>query len=97
MCWLSGEPTIDEMLLDPTVITMMSRDGVEPDDVRLLIRDVSGRLKRDTRSTVQSPAPRLAADATTPLAGGEMLSDAGCPPYRSESPLRKRARFAGRP
>ena len=52
MCWLSGEPTIDEMLVDPTVITMMSRDGVEPDDARLLIRDVSRRLKRDTRSTV---------------------------------------------
>jgi len=28
MCWLSGEPTVDEMLLDPTVIAMMSRDGV---------------------------------------------------------------------
>ena len=57
MCWLSGEPTVDEMLLDPTVIAMMSRDGVEPDDVRLLIRDVSSRLKRDTRSTVQPPDP----------------------------------------
>ena len=44
--WLSGEPTIDEMLADPTVITMMKRDGVEPDDVRLLIR----RLKPDPRS-----------------------------------------------
>ena len=53
MCWLLGEPTIDEMLLDPTVIAMMSRDGVEPDDVRLLIRDVRRRLKRDTRSTIQ--------------------------------------------
>src|SRR5260221_10535235 len=52
-----GEPTVDEMLLDPTVIAMMSRDGVEPDDVRLLIRDVSSRLKCDTRSTVQPPDP----------------------------------------
>jgi hypothetical protein len=55
MSWLSGEPTIDEMLLDPTVITMMKRDGVAPDDVRLLIRDVSRRLKRHTRPVVQPP------------------------------------------
>ena len=53
MCWLSDEPTIDEMLVDPAVIAMIRRDGVEPDDVRLLIRDVSSRLRRDTRSTVQ--------------------------------------------
>ena len=53
MCWLSGESTVDEMLLDPTVIIMMRRDGVEPDVVRSLIRDVSRRLKRDTRSTIQ--------------------------------------------
>jgi hypothetical protein len=52
MSWLSGEPTIDEMLVDPTVITMMKRDGVKADDVRRLIRDVSGRLKRDIGSTV---------------------------------------------
>ena len=32
MCWLSGEPTLDEMLFDSTVITMMKRDGVAPDD-----------------------------------------------------------------
>jgi hypothetical protein len=57
MRWLSGEPTIDEMLVDPTVITMMKRDGVRPDDVRSLIRDVSRHLKRDTRSSVQQPDP----------------------------------------
>jgi hypothetical protein len=57
MRWLSGEPTIDEMLVDPTVITMMKRDGVEPDDVRLLVRDVSRRLKRRTRPVVQPPVP----------------------------------------
>jgi hypothetical protein len=97
MCWLSGEPTVDEMLLDPTVIAMMSRDGVEPDDVRLLIRDVSSRLKRDTRSTVQPPDPRVAADAMAPLASGEFLSDEAGLPHRSDRPPRKRARFPGGP
>ena len=46
MCWLSGEPTLDEMLFDPTVITMMKRDGVAPDDVRVLLQEMSRRLKR---------------------------------------------------
>ena len=45
MCWLSGEPTLDEMLFDPTVITMMKRDGVTPDDVRVLLQEMSRRLK----------------------------------------------------
>jgi hypothetical protein len=44
MCWLSGEPTLDEMLFDPTVITMMKRDGVAPDDVRVLLQGHRGEL-----------------------------------------------------
>jgi hypothetical protein len=45
MDWLSGgEPTLDEMLLDPTVIRMMKRDSVNPDDVRRLLRHANRRL-----------------------------------------------------
>ena len=56
MCWLSGgEPTLDEMLSDQTVITLMKRDSVDPDDLRVLLREMSRRLKRDVPSTVQSP------------------------------------------
>ena len=96
MCWLSGEPTIDEMLLDPTVITMMKRDGVEPDDVWSLIRDVSSRLRRHARSTIQS-AERPSAPRWHGAFGAvaELLSDEAGLPHRSERPLQKRARFAG--
>ena len=46
MCWLSGgEPTLDEMLSDQTVITLMKRDSVDPDDLRVLLREMSRRLK----------------------------------------------------
>jgi hypothetical protein len=45
MDWLSGgEPTLDEMMLDPTIITMMKRDRVKPDDVRRLLRQANRRL-----------------------------------------------------
>ena len=40
------EPTLDEMLSDPIVRVLMQRDGVRDEDVRLLVRDVAGRLQR---------------------------------------------------
>ena len=46
MGWQSGEPTLEEMLSDPTVIIMMKRDSVDPDDLRALVREMSRRLKR---------------------------------------------------
>jgi hypothetical protein len=46
MRWLSGEPTLDEMLFDPTVATMMKRDGVDADDLRVLLQEMSRLLKR---------------------------------------------------
>ena len=55
MCWLSGEPTLDEMLCDTTVIAMMKRDGVAPDDLRVLLLEMSRRLKRH-RVSPGSPA-----------------------------------------
>jgi hypothetical protein len=62
MCWLSGEPTLDEMLCDTTVITMMKRDGVAPDDLRVLLLEMSRRLKRH-RVSPASPQllPRVPA------------------------------------
>jgi hypothetical protein len=60
MCWLYGEPTVDEMLCDTTVITMMKRDDVAPDDLRVLLLEMSRRLKRhrvSPGSPVQ-PMPR---------------------------------------
>jgi hypothetical protein len=40
----SGEPTLDEMLSAPTVVSMMKGDGVDPDNLRTLLRDMSRRL-----------------------------------------------------
>jgi hypothetical protein len=45
MCWLSGEPTLDEMLFDPTVVATMNRDGVAPADLREFLREISRRVK----------------------------------------------------
>jgi hypothetical protein len=45
MYFQSDEPSLDEMLSAPTVITMMKGDGVEPDDLRALLHDMSRRLK----------------------------------------------------
>jgi hypothetical protein len=45
MYFQSGEPTLDEMLSAPTVVTMMKGDGVDPDNLRVLLRDMSRRLK----------------------------------------------------
>jgi hypothetical protein len=61
MCWLSGEPTLNEMLCDTTVITMMKRDGVAPDDLRVLLLEMSRRLKRHRVSSgpPAQPMPRV--------------------------------------
>ncbi len=39
------EPSIDEILREPIVRLLMYRDGVTPDDVRLVISDASRRLQ----------------------------------------------------
>jgi hypothetical protein len=38
------EPTLDEMLSEPVVQLMMTVDGVRPDDVVTLLREVRERL-----------------------------------------------------
>jgi hypothetical protein len=63
MCWLSGEPTLDEMLFDPTVTAMMKRDGVAPDDLRVLLQEMSRRLKR--RRVSPGPLPQLTPRVAT--------------------------------
>jgi len=38
------QPTLDELLHDPLVQLVMARDGVEPDSVRSLLREVAEGL-----------------------------------------------------
>ena len=42
--WLTGEPTLGEMLADPVIQLVMRRDRVDPDDLQALLRDISTRL-----------------------------------------------------
>ena len=48
--WLTGEPTLGEMLADPVVQLVMRRDRVDPDNLQAFLRDVIMRLpKAETR------------------------------------------------
>jgi hypothetical protein len=45
MEWLEGEPTLEDVLSDPTIHVLMERDEVSPDDLRLLLADVKNALE----------------------------------------------------
>ncbi len=44
--WLSGEPSLQEMLSDEVVQAVMRRDGVRREDLLSLIRRVQQSLQR---------------------------------------------------
>jgi len=45
MGWLQGEPTLEDVLSDPTVHALMKRDDVDPDDFRMFLDDVRRALE----------------------------------------------------
>jgi hypothetical protein len=47
MGWLDGEPTLDEMLSDPTILALMERDEVDPDELRMFLQVVKSSLRAD--------------------------------------------------
>jgi hypothetical protein len=49
MDWLYGEPTLDEVLSDPTVHAVMDSDGVDGDVLRAFLHDFD-RVKRFARA-----------------------------------------------
>jgi hypothetical protein len=49
MRWLQGEPTLDDVLSDPTVLALMKRDEVDPDDLLMFLEDVSSALEARLR------------------------------------------------
>jgi hypothetical protein len=55
MGWLEGEPTLDEVLSDPTVHALMERDEVTLDELRLLLEDARTALERRR----EPPSPQL--------------------------------------
>jgi len=53
MGWLQGEPTLEDLLSDPTVRVLMERDDMDPDDLRMLLENV-----RSARAGEGAPAAR---------------------------------------
>jgi hypothetical protein len=45
MCWLYGEPTLEDMLADPTINALMERDEVDPDALALFLEDIKTALQ----------------------------------------------------
>ena len=45
MGWLQGEPTLEDVLSDPTVHALMKRDDVDPDNFRMFLGDVRRALE----------------------------------------------------
>jgi hypothetical protein len=56
MCWLEGEPTLDDVLSDPTVLVLMERDDVDPDDLRMFLEDVGSALEDQGEPASPPPA-----------------------------------------
>ena len=46
MCISKGEPTIEELLADPVMLTMLQHSRTTADDVRALLNGVSERLAK---------------------------------------------------
>jgi hypothetical protein len=57
MDWLYGEPTLDEMLSDPTVHAVMNSDGVDGK----VLRDLLQHIDRTDRSAPSRCAAQAAA------------------------------------
>lgn len=53
--WLTGEPTLREMLADPVIQLVMRRDRVDPDNLQALLRDISMRLPNLEASSHDAP------------------------------------------
>ena len=45
MCWLYGEPTLEDMLADPTINVLMERDEVDPDALALFLEEIKAALQ----------------------------------------------------
>lgn len=50
--WIHGEPTVDDLLDDPVVITLLQRDGLTSDDVRAAVALGRQRLNPDLTNSI---------------------------------------------
>ena len=46
--WVSGEPSVDEILADPIVRALMASDGLSEDSVRKTFEEAAKRLRART-------------------------------------------------
>jgi hypothetical protein len=53
-----GEPTLDELLSDPMILSVMARDGIRDADIRRLFLQVRIRQERGLRKLAgEAPGP----------------------------------------
>jgi hypothetical protein len=92
--WLQGEPTLEEVFLDPIVNLMMQRNEVDPDDLRMFFDDVRrglegqrGRHPTWDRPHVMHPRTRF---CVTPVRTPESFTRArgSSSDLRSDKPAR---------
>jgi hypothetical protein len=53
MSWVHYEPTLHQMLSDPIIKTLMDADGVDPDELAMML----ARIRRGLRSGDDSESP----------------------------------------
>jgi hypothetical protein len=61
MEWLQGEPTLDEVLSDPIVRAVLTRDRIDPDGLRRFLVGIHRR--RSDRARYEAWASLVAAQA----------------------------------
>jgi hypothetical protein len=60
MTWLTGEPTLDDVLSDPVVHAMMARDHVDAEGLRDFLNDIRrARARTAIPSRRTGDGPRL--------------------------------------
>ncbi len=65
--WLSGEPKLQDVMLDPIVQQLMRSDGFSPETLWPFLKATSARLHSRTKSSASAQVRAEAARALAPL------------------------------
>jgi hypothetical protein len=55
LCFINGEPSLDEILNEPIIRLMMDRDGVKPQSLRAALGEIANRAVKRRRSGEPRP------------------------------------------
>ena len=77
----SREPSLDQILCEPIVQTIMRRDGADPDSVRRMMRNIAGTAMPPDRPKLRFTTLPDARKSETelPQASAGVLAQAGAP------------------